>query len=572
MDLIVEPSASLQLGALLFVDMSGFTKLSEKLSGQGAFGIEQLSKHLNAYFGPITNMIEECGGDVLKYAGDAVLCLFGGSRLPNPYRATRTNETDREIDARWLSDLTLAAVQCAQQIHSKFDNWQAAPGVMLRTHSAVACGNVVEIIVGGSQGNTLNESVVPPNARQVTEIHSRFEFMVAGEPLEQLRDAMHESHSGDIVLSEAAHRATKHVLRSSAIEGSRCVKVIELQRVTEHPLNNAVSVSMTQTKADLLRRHSIPPSQRPITLSSPHNQSAHGNSPTSPASPQAAPPQVAASPHQRAALKNLAVKLSQNTLLDGVDDIATTPAPNESSVSTSRNQMLLNSLSANRSSPRLKTSGPSLNLEVPGGSPTNTGVGAGGVQRSPSGIRRVAALSRAVDQFSAISASDDDAKDNAVFHHMLNSQHVFDAACFHFVPSSVVERLRSGQKSWLLEHRNITVCFISLPVIEQFSSTSRETIKFGLEKLQSVVADIFLLCSLHDGDVRQLIQDDKGLVIILVFGLSASDAHPALRAVQTCSAIVRELSKRFTSSPLVLFFVIRTPSSSLSLFFPPFSP
>lgn len=40
------------------VDMSGFTPLSERLSHLGMRGVEDLSRHLNNYFGPITQLIE----------------------------------------------------------------------------------------------------------------------------------------------------------------------------------------------------------------------------------------------------------------------------------------------------------------------------------------------------------------------------------------------------------------------------------------------------------------------------------------------------------------------------------
>ena len=37
----------------------------------------QVSKHLNAYFGQLIDAVNAHGGDVLKFAGDALICMFG---------------------------------------------------------------------------------------------------------------------------------------------------------------------------------------------------------------------------------------------------------------------------------------------------------------------------------------------------------------------------------------------------------------------------------------------------------------------------------------------------------------
>ena len=63
-------------GALVFIDMSGFTALSERLSLQGMLGVEALSSHLNSFFGPIVQLLQSYGGDIIKFAGDAIIVLF----------------------------------------------------------------------------------------------------------------------------------------------------------------------------------------------------------------------------------------------------------------------------------------------------------------------------------------------------------------------------------------------------------------------------------------------------------------------------------------------------------------
>ena len=74
--LLSAPAAYEVEGAMLFVDMSGFTPLSERLSSAGMIGIESLSQHLNHYFGSMVDIIHRYEGDVTKFAGDALMILF----------------------------------------------------------------------------------------------------------------------------------------------------------------------------------------------------------------------------------------------------------------------------------------------------------------------------------------------------------------------------------------------------------------------------------------------------------------------------------------------------------------
>lgn len=57
-------------GALLFVDISGFTILSQRLP------VDELRKHINGYFKKILDIVLKHGGDVIKFAGDAIFIVF----------------------------------------------------------------------------------------------------------------------------------------------------------------------------------------------------------------------------------------------------------------------------------------------------------------------------------------------------------------------------------------------------------------------------------------------------------------------------------------------------------------
>ncbi len=66
------------LGSLVSADISGFTALSERLAGYGREGAEELTVLLNQCFGGMIEIIDDFGGDVLKFGGDALLVLFTG--------------------------------------------------------------------------------------------------------------------------------------------------------------------------------------------------------------------------------------------------------------------------------------------------------------------------------------------------------------------------------------------------------------------------------------------------------------------------------------------------------------
>ncbi len=69
-------------GTLCFVDISGFTNLSEKLARRGRIGAEELTEVLNRVFGTMLRLAYDRGGNLLKFGGDALLLLFEGEGHP----------------------------------------------------------------------------------------------------------------------------------------------------------------------------------------------------------------------------------------------------------------------------------------------------------------------------------------------------------------------------------------------------------------------------------------------------------------------------------------------------------
>jgi len=68
------PITTSHRSAILFVDISGFTKIATSMD------VESLSNAINSYFQMIVNEITSYGGDVLKFAGDAIFAEWQVSR------------------------------------------------------------------------------------------------------------------------------------------------------------------------------------------------------------------------------------------------------------------------------------------------------------------------------------------------------------------------------------------------------------------------------------------------------------------------------------------------------------
>lgn len=69
-------------GSLVFVDISGFTALSERLATLGPIGAETLTDTLGDCFTHLLAVAYAEGGSLLKFGGDALLLLFDGDHHP----------------------------------------------------------------------------------------------------------------------------------------------------------------------------------------------------------------------------------------------------------------------------------------------------------------------------------------------------------------------------------------------------------------------------------------------------------------------------------------------------------
>lgn len=66
-------------GSMAFVDISGFTAMSERLARLGREGAEEVSDIINSIFTRLLAVAYGNGASLLKFGGDALLLFFEGS-------------------------------------------------------------------------------------------------------------------------------------------------------------------------------------------------------------------------------------------------------------------------------------------------------------------------------------------------------------------------------------------------------------------------------------------------------------------------------------------------------------
>jgi len=174
---------------MLFMDISGFTRLSQML------GAEKTKKHCNIYFTRILNVIGTHFGDVYKFLGDAVMVIW----------PLKCNSSDTQ-----KMHACTVAVECAKQV-MRVGNYDAqdkdvdtdeAVSVSLRLHCGIACGPMLFYNLGNK--DRMDNLIGGPLLPQLAECEGEAEkgqIVMSPEVVENLnmerhRDEIERSHSG----------------------------------------------------------------------------------------------------------------------------------------------------------------------------------------------------------------------------------------------------------------------------------------------------------------------------------------------------------------------------------------
>jgi class 3 adenylate cyclase/tetratricopeptide (TPR) repeat protein len=184
---IESPVAERFQAAILFADISGFTLLTEHLAERGPTGVETLARILNEYFGQLIDIIHAYGGDVVKFAGDAVIAVWPiVPDLPLDGSASApANPISRADQWQW----TMRAAECALEVHKLLTNYKVE-SANLYLKLAVSMGKINTAHVGG--------------------VFNRWEFLITGTPLVELGIANNLAQAGEILVTPSAWKLIRN--------------------------------------------------------------------------------------------------------------------------------------------------------------------------------------------------------------------------------------------------------------------------------------------------------------------------------------------------------------------------
>ena len=201
----IAPRSATFAGAVLFVDVVGFTRLTERYALRGAGGAEALSLVVDACFGRITDLGLAEGGDVAYVAGDGILLVWP--------------ETDGDLGAA-----VARAARTGLTIQAAFGRDPLADGERLTLRASIGAGRLAALELGGFDG--------------------RWEFLLTGEPIQQITVTDRAAEPGTVLLSPAARTAAGD--RCSGItrdDGHLVVTSVTASRFVPPPLPDLSSAA-----------------------------------------------------------------------------------------------------------------------------------------------------------------------------------------------------------------------------------------------------------------------------------------------------------------------------------------
>ena len=167
---LAEPRHTWLSAAVLLCDVSGFTALTEALADQGASGVEELTTLLNRYFSRMIGLLEDMGGEVVQFSGDALIALFAeASEQELPAAVARAELAAHAMQAS-MSEFAQLATSIGEHV--------------LAMKIAIGAGRVLAMSIGG--------------------VFSRWQYIIAGPPLRQVGEGEHLARRGEIILSPEA--------------------------------------------------------------------------------------------------------------------------------------------------------------------------------------------------------------------------------------------------------------------------------------------------------------------------------------------------------------------------------
>lgn len=160
--MLTHTGGQLRPGTFLFADVSGFTALSELLQQHGGpEGAETLTLIINAYFSTMLEILAKSDGQLLKFAGDALLAFFPATNREDAIKAVRTGVRMQRAMAQFQPLRTRELTDLLGPDH----------GCSLTMSIGISRGQLFEAIVGNNvQRDHIIQGDVPDRAMRAEAV------------------------------------------------------------------------------------------------------------------------------------------------------------------------------------------------------------------------------------------------------------------------------------------------------------------------------------------------------------------------------------------------------------------
>ncbi|KAL3897659.1 MAG: hypothetical protein SGARI_006868, partial [Bacillariaceae sp.] len=159
---------------------------------------------INQYFQTIVDLIHEHGGDVIKFAGDALIVEWKEQDTHRGGKSLRKKQP-KDASASWKA--VLDAATCAARIVDKCSDFPVYYNKNKNGNDAIPKGSIhssdseelistLNVHVGLAYGHVMSCSVGDS---------SRREYLILGEAIQQVADAMAHAKKGEVVASPEAY-------------------------------------------------------------------------------------------------------------------------------------------------------------------------------------------------------------------------------------------------------------------------------------------------------------------------------------------------------------------------------
>lgn len=171
----------------MFADISGFTNLTEQLSQIGPEGSEVIAFAINRYMELLVKSISQSGGDIFKFAGDAMIVVW-----PPPAEGSQAEEG--------IKVMLRQGIQSALDIQGKLNDTFILEGIKLSVKIGFGVGDISIIYVGG--------------------VFNRSEYLATGQPLIQAFESEHcATMGGQTIISQDVYNLVGRYFQCLPVEG-----------------------------------------------------------------------------------------------------------------------------------------------------------------------------------------------------------------------------------------------------------------------------------------------------------------------------------------------------------------